>query len=66
MQYAQALDLKVVQAEVTAMSPAFRTDRITVKTVIKGLYRDAAQGKIPYGFINQLKRDLKRIGFSVN
>jgi hypothetical protein len=65
MQYAIALELKEVQVEVTSMSPVFPNDRLSVQRVIQALYRDAKKGLVPYGFINQLKRDLKRIGFSI-
>ena len=63
--FATAIDLKEVRLEVTSMSPAFRSDRLSVKKVLKGLYRDARNGNVPYGFINELRRELKKIGFSM-
>lgn len=65
MQAATTLILKEVRAEVTSMSPVFLDDRLCVRKVLRELYQDAKQRKVPYSFINQLKRDLKRLGFNV-
>lgn len=65
MLHAHALVLKEVQAEVTSMSPVFRDDRLSVQRVMRQLKSDARQGRVPYGFINQLRRELKRLGFSI-
>lgn len=65
MQVSNAIHLKEVRIEVTSMSPAFHDDRLSVQRVIRNLYRKASKGLVPYGFINELKRELKRIGFAV-
>jgi hypothetical protein len=62
---ATAVELKAVRIEVTSMSPVFKSDRLTVSSVLASLYKDAKKGLVPYGFINSLKRELKRIGFDV-
>jgi len=65
MLHANALVLKEVHAEVTSMSPVFRDDRLSVQRVMQSLHKDARKGRVPYGFINQLKRELKKLGFDL-
>jgi len=65
MSQTTALSLKEVQVEVSSMSPVFHDDRKCVQRVMRELYQDAIKGDVPFGFINSLRRQLKRNGFSL-
>lgn len=65
MSQATTLFLKEVQVEVTSMSPVFLDDRICVRRVMRDLYKKAKIGLVPYGFINALRRQLRKIGFEL-
>lgn len=65
MSQANALFLKEVLVEVTSMSPVFHDDRLSVQRVMRDLYKKAKKGLVPYGFINTLRRQLRKLGFNL-